>query len=53
MAMPSQVSRFQKISILTFFLLLGIAACNFAINLIQNHSYMTNLDVLNNLQILI
>eukprot|EP00347_Sterkiella_histriomuscorum_P015972 403354991 len=50
---PTQISRFQKISMLTFFLLLGIAATNFAINLIQNHSFMTNLEVLNSLQILI
>jgi hypothetical protein len=52
METSSHINLFSRIAILTFILLLGIAAGNFAINLIENQSFMQNLDVLTNLQIL-
>ena len=52
MTTSSQIELFSRLTILTFILLLGIAAGNFAINLVKNQSFMLNLDVLTNLQIL-
>lgn len=52
MTESSQINRFSTLALITFLLLLGIAAGNFAINLITNQSYMRNLDVITNLQIL-
>lgn len=45
----SQIDLFARLTVLTFILLLGIAAGNFAINLVKNESFMLNLDVLTNL----
>jgi hypothetical protein len=52
MTTSSQIDLFSRLTILTFILLLGIAAGNFAINLVKNQSFMLNLDVLTNLQVL-
>jgi len=52
MTTSSQINLFSRLTILTFILLLGIAAGNFAINLVKNQSFMLNLDVLTNLQVL-
>ena len=49
MISSSQIDLFSRIALLTFFLLLGIASGNFAINLVKNSSFMKNLDVLTNL----
>ena len=52
MTTSSQIDLFSRLTVLTFILLLGIAAGNFAINLVKNKSFMLNLDVLTNLQVL-
>jgi len=52
MTTSSQIDLFSRLTVLTFILLLGIAAGNFAINLVKNQSFMLNLDVLTNLQVL-
>jgi hypothetical protein len=52
MTTSSQIEIFSRLTVLTFILLLGIAAGNFAINLVKNQSFMLNLDVLTNLQVL-
>ena len=49
----SHISLFSRLAIITYILLLGIAAGNFAINIVKNSDYMRNLDVVTNLEILL
>jgi hypothetical protein len=53
MTQSTQILHFSRLSLIIFLLLLGIAAGNFAINMIKNQSFMANLDVMTNLQILL